>query len=124
MASPSPRKSVLIVEDDIAVRDALAFVLQHEGYETRTAASGAEALEQLRRVKPDLILLDLLLPTMDGRELRQKLLQDPELAAVPVVVVSAIADLKEEMEALNVAGYLPKTADLASLLDIVRRHCG
>ena len=123
MASPSPRKSVLIVEDDLAVRDALAFVLRQEGYEARTAADGAEALDQLHQARPNLILLDLVMPTMDGREFRRKLLEDPQLATIPVVVVSALEGLNDEVAALNVADYLPKTADLDRFLETVRRYC-
>jgi CheY-like chemotaxis protein len=123
-AEQSSIKAVLIVEDNIDTRDALAFILRHEGYRVSTAANGQEALDRLRDgARPDVILLDLLMPTMDGWEFSNQLAQDPALASIPVVVVSGVGDVDEKVGSLHPAACLPKTADLATLLDTVRRHC-
>jgi two-component system response regulator MprA len=81
---------VLIVEDDHDIRECMADALEVEGYSVALAANGREALEKLRAgVRPDLILLDLLMPVMSGWEFRHEQLADPLLSGIPVVVVSA-----------------------------------
>jgi CheY-like chemotaxis protein len=124
-AEPPPAKAVLVVEDSIDTRDSLAFLLRHVGgYQVSTAANGQEALDRLRAgPRPGLILLDLLMPTMNGWEFCHRLRQDPALASIPVVVVSNVGDSPEEVASLRPAACLAKTADLATLLDTVRRHC-
>jgi CheY-like chemotaxis protein len=87
-ASPtSPR--VLIVEDDADIRETLAELLATAGYDTAQAANGREALDQARRAPPDLIVLDLMMPVMDGWQFRSAQRRDPALAPIPVIVVSA-----------------------------------
>jgi CheY-like chemotaxis protein len=91
---PSPdassRGCILIVEDDLDIREALADALGCEGYDLVLAQHGQEALELLRDgARPDVILLDLLMPVMSGWQFRQIQLADPVLAEIPVIVVSA-----------------------------------
>src|SRR5580765_7790969 len=82
--------SILLVEDDFDMRDALIPILEYAGHHVVGAANGREALEQLRAgPKPSLILLDLMMPVMNGTEFRAEQLRDPALASIPVVVVSA-----------------------------------
>jgi two-component system response regulator MprA len=82
--------SVLIVEDDRDIRECIADALEVEGYSVALAGNGREALEKLRAgVRPELILLDLLMPVMSGWEFRHEQLADPLLSGIPVVVVSA-----------------------------------
>jgi CheY-like chemotaxis protein len=81
-------KSVLVVEDDAATREALTLFLEREGYRVVAAPDGRQALERLRGpVTPDLILLDLSMPVMDGWRFREEQRRDPSLADVPVVLV-------------------------------------
>src|SRR5262245_26845005 len=98
-AEPPPAKAVLVVEDSIDTRDSLAFLLRSVGgYQVSTAANGQEALDRLRAgPRPGLILLDLLMPTMDGWEFCHRLRQDPALASIPVVVVSGVGDSPEKV---------------------------
>ena len=93
MADPAPGgKVVLVVEDDRLAREALCAILQGAGYAARGAADGAEALGALRRgALPDLILLDLMMPVLDGWQFRREQLRDPGLAGVPVVICSSPA---------------------------------
>jgi CheY-like chemotaxis protein len=86
-----PRTRILLVEDDEALRDVLAEVLADEGYHVECAANGREALESLARCAcpPDLILLDLMMPVMDGWSFREAQQLDPRLARIPTVVLSA-----------------------------------
>src|SRR5262245_62354165 len=82
---------VLIVEDDADLRDMMAQLLSMQGFKAATVANGREALDYLRSgSRPDLILLDLMMPVMDGWEFRRQQVADPELAGVPVVILSAV----------------------------------
>src|SRR5438128_8871587 len=82
---------VLIVEDDADLRDMMAQLLTIEGFSATTVANGREALDYLTRGdRPDVILLDLMMPVMDGWEFRRTQLADPALADVPVIVLSAL----------------------------------
>src|SRR5690349_23695253 len=88
--------SVLVVEDDFDLRDALVPILEYEGHRVVSAANGKEALERLRTMPPpSLILLDLMMPVMDGEQFRAQQLRDPALASIPVVIVSAHASAEE-----------------------------
>src|SRR5437868_10288205 len=93
------RGPVLVVEDDPATRDALVVLLRHEGYPAECVNDGQEALARLRGGRPpSLVLLDLMLPVMDGFEFRVQQLQDPTLARIPVIVVSGGGDLARKAE--------------------------
>jgi signal transduction histidine kinase/DNA-binding response OmpR family regulator/HAMP domain-containing protein len=85
----------LVVEDDDTTRELVRRLLVGEGWAVSAAANGREALERLRSERPNLILLDLLMPEMDGFEFLAKLRESPELATTPVIIVTA-ADLSEE----------------------------
>jgi CheY-like chemotaxis protein len=86
-----PSKSVLVVEDDDLIRGAMRMVLEWEGYRVSCAEDGRQALDLLRTgERPACILLDLMMPVLDGWSFRKEQQQDPDLAAIPVVVVSAI----------------------------------
>ena len=115
---------VLIVEDDRDVREALVEVLEDEGVLVAAAGNGVEALGYLRdaEILPRLILLDLMMPVMDGRQFRVAQLKDPKWAAVPVVVMTATGDFKEESRRMNVSGAIRKPLDLAQLFDVVSKY--
>jgi CheY-like chemotaxis protein len=111
----SSRGSILIVEDDLDIREALAEALGFEGYEVFLAENGQEALDMLRAGPlPDVILLDLLMPIMSGWQFRQVQLADPALAGIPVIVVSASAPGDAQPDR-----YLPKPFGIEDLLSAV-----
>jgi DNA-binding response OmpR family regulator len=83
---------VLIIEDERDIRDLLAFHLEREGYTVAKAGNGADGLRLARAASPDLILLDLMLPEMDGFEVCRRLRQDPATQAVPLVMLTARGD--------------------------------
>lgn len=105
---------VLIVEDDSDIRDAVASLLERKGFRVRTAEHGAEALDQLEGPPPDVILLDLRMPVMDGAELVRRL--RARGCVVPVVVMSAHADLEQLTERLDVQAVVRKPFDLHELM--------
>jgi CheY-like chemotaxis protein len=117
-------RSILVVDDDPDVRDAITSVLGDEGYQVTSAGSGREALEQLRRqTRPSLILLDMVMPDMDGWRFRMELKKLPELAGIPVVILSAHGNVRDAALALGASDYLRKPLQVDSLLEIAERYC-
>jgi CheY-like chemotaxis protein len=113
---------VLIVEDDEDLREMMAQLLMLEGFDAATVSNGREALDYLQTAaKPDVILLDLMMPVMDGWEFRRQQQADPDLAPVPVIVLSAL----DQARAANVdaIAFLKKPLDFDRLLDLVRTYC-
>lgn len=113
---------VLIVEDDTDVREFMDVLLTTHGFETMTAANGREALERMRARRPCLVLLDLMMPIMDGWQFRAEQLREPDIADVPVVCVTAVAEQSERLERLN-APCLRKPVEFQALLDVVESAC-
>jgi CheY-like chemotaxis protein len=116
---------VLVVDDDREIRESLIEVLEEAGYEAVGAADGREALAQLRDPEDRwcVVLLDLMMPNMDGREFRTEQLLDPSLAPIPVVIVSAMNDVAATAEELKVAAHLTKPIPLVDLVQVVDRFC-
>jgi CheY-like chemotaxis protein len=110
---------VLVVDDEVDIRQAVAEVLTDEGYQVCSAADGAEALDQLHAFRPNLVLLDLMMPGMNGWEFRaaQRGDPDPAVAKTPVVVLSALG----REGAIEADAYIQKPFDLEDLLSAVRR---
>ena len=119
---PQPRPGgVLVVEDDVSLRGLLVEVLTQAGYRVLTAANGRDALSCLRGGEPvALILLDLLMPLMDGWQFRAEQRRDPGLRHIPVIVVSGEPCLPYEAEVLGAAAYLEKPTPISRLLGAVR----
>ena len=116
---------VLVVDDDEAIRESLADLLGDEGYRVLTATNGAEALSLLRppaKLRPCVILLDLMMPIMNGQEFYAEQQRDPTLAAIPIVVISA--DKNVALKATGINGeFLPKPVRLDTVLGVLGRHC-
>jgi CheY-like chemotaxis protein len=117
------KRHILIVEDDTDAREALALYLAAEGYPVLEAGDGREALERLRSSAVCLILLDLMMPTMNGFDFRTEQLRHPELADIPVVVVTADANAQRRASALGVHGFMVKPIQVDRLLDYITRYC-
>jgi CheY-like chemotaxis protein len=115
--------AVLIVDDDKDIRDTIQELLQDEGYSVATAENGAAALDRLRHVRPQLILLDLTMPVMDGITFREEQLNDDALAAIPTIVMSARTDPGKDAGPLLVRACLCKPLDLDELLMLVAHYC-
>lgn len=120
---PGSAQPVLIVEDDPSIRDVLESVLTDEGYPTITAPHGVAALTCLQQTRPCLILLDLMMPVMDGFAFRAIQRDTPHLAEIPVVVLSAFPTNVEAAAALDAAAYLRKPVQLDRLITVVERYC-
>lgn len=125
--SEPKRQSILIVEDDADVSDALSLVLQDASYTVHCAGNGREALDHLRgggrTDPPAVILLDLMMPVMNGHEFRAAQLADADLAGIPVLVLSGDGNVAQKAVAVHADGYLVKPVDVGTLLETVARHC-
>jgi CheY-like chemotaxis protein len=115
---------ILVVDDDLDIRDTLADVLRDAGYRIALAGDGLEALAYLRTHEPpDLILLDWMMPRCDGASFRAAQISEPALAAIPVVLLTADAHVTRAGHPSNAGGFLRKPVQLAELLRMVERHC-
>jgi CheY-like chemotaxis protein len=109
-------KRILLVDDESNMRFVLRVILESEGYEVVVAQHGAAALEALRRSGADLVLTDLMMPVMNGRELVERLRADPETAEIPIVVVSAA----HAVVLPKANAVIPKPFDDEELVAVVR----
>ncbi len=118
-----PRHKILITDDDPIIIELLQVNLEFEGYDVITAADGQEAIEQAGRELPDLIILDIMMPRMDGWTARAEMLKDPRTAGIPVIFLSARAqqaDLRKGYES-GVAAYVTKPFEPVELLDLIEQ---
>lgn len=119
-------KKILVVDDEPQLRTALKIRLEVEGYNVILASNGKECLELARRDKPDLIVLDLMMPVMDGYTALKRLKSEPELSRIPVIVLSIKEKIK--MEGLFIPDmaeeYIEKPFESEELLSKVRYILG
>lgn len=122
MAQESCPRCVLVVEDDKDIRESVREVIEQDGYEVLVAADGVEAIDLLESApRPVLVLVDLVMPNMDGRRLLQHLASEDRLATLPVVVFTANKELGNKVQANH--PVLKKPTSLDALLQVVRAHC-
>jgi len=117
----TPQATILVVDDDEAIRTVVSLVLSDEGYDVVTAEHGRAALDRLATVQPDLILLDMRMPIMDGWELARAYRSAPEPRA-SIVVLTAAHDAASRAAQIEAAGYLAKPFGLDDLLAVVSKH--
>lgn len=117
-------KHILIVEDDHDVAQSVAEVLEASGYGTGIAANGREALDYLQNTQTDLILLDMMMPVMDGWQFREEQRKLPAFDSIPVVIVTADGNARGKAEAIQADGLVSKPVTIDGLLNEVERICG
>jgi two-component system, OmpR family, response regulator CpxR len=116
------KRPILVVDDDVDIREVMAEILEDAGHRVLKAANGKEALDLLQSGKrPALIFLDLMMPVLSGPELLELLQSDQNLADLPVVVVSAFAD---SGEAPGVKRFVQKPVSASTLRDLVAEYAG
>jgi CheY-like chemotaxis protein len=118
-----PVKPILVVEDDPDSRWMLEELLKGEGYAAVVASHGEEALEVAREHQPCLILLDLMMPVLDGRGFRREQVKDPEISEIPVIIVSAHPDACGIAEDMKAIGCISKPILFEALLQKVQGYC-
>jgi len=118
------KKIILTVDDEVPITNMLKSVLEPEGFKVVVANGGEEALKKLEKLRPDLVLLDMLMPGMSGRELCQKIKSDPKSKSLKVVFLTVINETpagKKEMKRLNVLDYITKPFQVDDFLQRVKR---
>lgn len=127
MQDDTPKKKILLVEDDIALAAVYRSRLELENFETREVNNGEQALDAAREFKPDLILLDAMMPKISGFDVLDILRNTPETANVRVVMLTALSQAKdkERAEALGVDDYLVKSqVVIGDVVERIRHHLG
>ena len=112
-----PGQRILIVEDEEAIVEVVSQTLRRHGYETASAADGDDALEKAFSLRPDLVILDLMLPKMDGWEVCRRLKADRQTASVPVLMLTARREERDVVEGLEIGAddYMKKPFSLSEL---------
>jgi two-component system cell cycle response regulator DivK len=124
--TPPARQTLLLVEDNEDNRIIYSTVLRHTGYEVVEAVDGVQAVELARRIRPDLILMDISIPEIDGWEATKILRQDPTTSAIPIIALTAhaLADDRERATAVGFSSYLAKPIEPRAVVAEVRRWIG
>jgi CheY-like chemotaxis protein len=114
----TPKKKILVVDDEESIRTVLEFTLAQAGYEADTAANGDECLEKVYAFEPDLILLDIMMPQVDGWEVMRLLRANPETEKIPIVLLTAKGEIRDKLAALQqgATDYVTKPFAKADLL--------
>jgi CheY-like chemotaxis protein len=123
-AAVADRAHILVVDDDPDLRRSLVEVLQDQGYSVSSATNGEEALEALRGAPPNAILLDLTMPVMDGWTFRRRQQDDPRLAGIPTVLISASYSDARSVASLGAEAFLAKPFEVSNLTETLRQVCG
>ncbi len=110
---------ILVVDDDALIRDTLATALGDEGYVVRVAPDGRTALSSIGNWRPDLIVLDLMMPVMSGVEFRAAQRSAADTAQIPVIILSAAHEVQSRAASLEPAAVFTKPFDLGALLDAI-----
>ena len=113
---------VLVVDDDAPIRLLCRVNLEAEGMEVLEAADGADGLELARSSRPDVVLLDVMLPKLDGWRVAEALLEDPRTGEIPIVFLTARAELRDQARGLEIGGvdYITKPFNPVELADMIR----
>jgi CheY-like chemotaxis protein len=123
VCEPVPGQAqVLLIDDDPTVHDLVRRFLQKEGFSVVCAQSGQEGLELARKLHPSIIVLDVMMPTMDGWSVLTRLKGDPELSSIPVVMLTMVNN-REMGFSLGVDDYMLKPIDRTAFVRTLRRYC-
>ena len=115
--------TILIVDDEASILESLQEILEHEGYGVVVASNGKQALAEVERVRPALVLTDLMMPQLNGLQLMEALRGRPELDGLPVVLMSAVHVPPARAMELGTA-FLGKPFEIDRLLEVIRRALG
>jgi signal transduction histidine kinase/DNA-binding response OmpR family regulator len=117
---PSKGNTILVVDDDPSARELLTRFLNKEGFHVECAANGVEAIAAVKRLRPKVVTLDVMMPGMDGWSVLSKLKEDPSIADIPVIMLTIVDD-KHFGHALGATEYLTKPVDRERLVSVIRK---
>lgn len=122
------KKRILLVDDDPDFVEAVKVIVENGGYQVQVAYDGKEGLEAVKEYKPDLIVLDVMMPVMDGHATCAALKKDPATKEIPVILLTAVADRvttskysHRDMLESEAEDYMPKPVDPPELLTLIQR---
>jgi len=118
------KKKILIVDDEVDIVETLSFELEQEGYECITANDGIEALNKARSENPDLVLLDVMLPKMNGYKVSRLLKFDEKYQHIPIIMLTAKSQDPDRILGIETGadGYLTKPYEMENLLEVIKSH--
>ena len=111
---------VLVVDDDETISEFVVWVLSDDGHDVKSATNGVMALQKLEQFDPDVILLDMRMPVMDGWQFAKRY-RNEKLSPAPIIVLTAAQDVAQRAGEIEAEGYLGKPFDLDELLTVVSR---
>jgi len=116
------KKTVLVADDEVAVSKLICYVLENAGFNVKIAQDGGDALDQIIKETPDLVLLDLMLPTISGFEILSKIRENEKLKSLPIIVLTCRGQEEDKQKAthLGVTEYLTKPFSPSGLINIIR----
>lgn len=115
-------KKVLVFDDDESILDVIKIVLEDNSYNVATSSSGKNFLEKIKKYSPNLILLDISMPILEGQEMMKLIKKEKDLLTIPIILVSAINGLEKKAKKLGANGFINKPFDMNLLLEKVRRY--
>ena len=126
------RSKILIIDDDVDIQEVMSAILEQEGHEVHVASDGDEGFAKAKEIRPDLILLDVMMSSQDeGFQTAYRFKADPELAHVPIVMITSVSkvtgfrfDRERDEDFLPVSDFIEKPVSKRTLLDVVRKHLG
>lgn len=116
------RKKVLLIDDDVAILEALSIVLESEGYIPVVSTTGKNIVEKLENIAPSLILLDYSLVGETGGDISEGIKSNPKFMQIPIILISAVNNLNELAKDLKIDGFLSKPFSIEKLISILKRH--
>lgn len=115
-------EKILVVDDDSDFAQLLEYDLKKQGYVVATAGNGEEGLEKVKTENPELIILDIKMPKMDGYTFVRRLKKEPETKMIPLIVLTSYEPMKDMFQFEGVSDYFVKSANLEPLLKTVAKH--
>lgn len=113
-------KKILIVEDDISIRELLVEILEDQGYQVSSSVNGSEGIKAIESSLPDLILMDVMMPVMDGYQFRKELMLNPEWSHIPIVAMSAQEQTRKKLVDHGITNFINKPFELDHLIETVK----
>lgn len=112
-------KKILVVEDDLSIREIIVEILESEGYVVSSGINGRDGLKSLETSTPDLIIMDVMMPIMDGFEFRENLMKNSQWSSIPTLVMSAQNQNLDKLKSHGLENFINKPLDLNRLLEAV-----
>lgn len=120
--SPEQSRKILVCDDDEGIAEVMKVMLEGAGYTVAVVSNGKAIKKRVESYKPDLVLLDVWLPGIDGKEITKILKRDKNLSHVPVVVVSALNDTQKIAKSCGADDFLEKPFDMDTLLNLAKKY--